>query len=1042
MPNWTKEQKRAIYESGKNIIVSAGAGSGKTAVLSERVLQKVLNGVSIDRLLILTFTNLAAREMKERIRKKIKKDISLREQLNKLDASYITTFDSYSLSIVKKYHYLLNISSKVNIIDKNILDIKINTFLDEIFENKYQENNSKFVKLINDFCIKDDKSLKKEIISLNDKLNMKYDKEDYLNNYLDYYYNDEFIKQNIHEYETLINLKRDNIKNLLDDLYDYCDSEYVNKINDSLTKLLNATSYEDYLCVNEIKLPNLPRGSEEEAKIIKTKISDIIKEIKGLVRFNSTNEMIEIIKSTKDYLEVIIEIIKELDIKVNNYKHQNDLFDFVDISKLAIKIVKENKDIREEIKNYFQEILVDEYQDTSDLQEEFISLIANNNVYMVGDIKQSIYRFRNANPNIFKNKYDNYANNNGGMKIDLLKNFRSRFEVLDNINLFFRYILDDYIGGADYKKSHEMVFGNTSYNELGKTEQNYNFEIYNYEYNKDLGYSKNEIEAFIIADDIKKKVNNHYQVFDKDEGILRDITYDDFVILIDRSTPFELYKKIFLYKQIPLNILMDEYLNNSDDLLVIKNIFKLLKLFKENNYNKEFIYSFLSVGRSFLFNLDDEYLFEVIRNKTFSETVIYEKIKLITEGIESLSIVDILDKITLVFDYYNLLIKIGNINESIVRIDYLYDLATNLSNLGYDYLIFSDYIENIFNEERDIRFSLNNESSNSVKIMSIHKSKGLEYHICYFPCLYPKFNESDLKEKFIYDNKYGIITPYFNEGIGNNFYKDLFKENYKKEEIGEKIRLFYVAMTRAKEKMILVIPNEESVEAYDENDIVINDIRMQYNSFLKMINSVKSKLVDYIVNIDLKEVELSKDYNLVKKGNVFNNIKSNNEKIILKNIPSYSKIEVTNNRFSKNSNELITKDVKEKMVFGTFMHYLLEVIDFKNPKLENLEVEDIYIEKLSNFINCDLLKNINNAKIYKEYEFIYKDELEEKHGFIDLMIEHDDYIDIIDYKLKNIDDENYEKQLKGYQKYISEITGKEVFIYLYSIIDSLYKKLG
>ena len=1042
MPNWTKEQELAIYESGKNIIVSAGAGSGKTAVLSERVLQKVLNGVSVDRLLILTFTNLAAREMKERIRKKIKKDPNLREQLNKLDASYITTFDSYSLSIVKKYHYLLNISSKVNIIDKNILDMKISEFIDSIFEEKYKNNDLKFIKLINDFCIKDDKSIKKEIISLNDKLNMKYDKDEYLNNYIDIYYSNEFINNNINKYISLIKMKIDNIKSLINDLYDYCDIDYVNKIISSLDKILNASNYEDYLYINLVKLPNLPRGSLEEAKIIKSKISDIIKEIKGFIRFNSTDEMKEIILSTKTYLETIIEIIKELDIKINNYKHDNDLYDFVDISKLAIKIVKENENIQEEIKNYFLEILVDEYQDTSDLQEEFISLIANNNVYMVGDIKQSIYRFRNANPNIFKNKYDNYANNNGGMKIDLLKNFRSRYEVLDNINLLFRYILDDYIGGADYKKSHEMVFGNTSYSEIGNTNQNYDFEIYNYDYDKDLGYSKNEIEAFIIADDIIKKVENHYQVFDKDEGILRDITYDDFVILIDRSTPFELYKKIFLYKQIPLNILMDEYLNNSDDLLVIKNIFKLLKLVSENNYNQEFTYSFLSIGRSFLFNLDDNYLFDVIKNKKYHETTIMEKIKLVIDKIESLTISDILDKIINIFDYYNLLIKIGNINESIVRIDYLYDLASNLSNLGYDYLTFSDYIENIFKDNRDIRFSLNNESGNSIKIMSIHKSKGLEYHICYFPCLYPKFNESDLKERFIYDHQLGIITPYFKEGIGNNFYKDLFKENYRKEEIGEKIRLFYVAMTRAKEKMILVLPNEESIESYDENEIVNNDIRMQYNSFLKMINSVKSKILNYVVNVNLNELNLTKEYNLIKSGNVFENISKCNDKIIFKEIPNIVPIEIVNSHFSKGNNELITKELIKKMEFGTLIHYLLEIIDFKNPKLNALNVDKIYLDKIDKFLNCDLLKNISEATIYKEYEFIYKIDNEEKHGVIDLMLEYDDYIDIIDYKLKNIDDENYEQQLLGYKNYIENITGKNVNTYLYSIIDINYKKIN
>jgi ATP-dependent helicase/nuclease subunit A len=221
---------------------------------------------------------------------------------------------------------------------------------------------------------------------------------------------------------------------------------------------------------------------------------------------------------------------------------------------------------------------------------------------MVGDVKQSIYRFRNANPNIFRYKYNCYAKGLGGIKIDLLKNFRSREEVLSNINLIFDYIMSDLIGGADYIKEHEMVFGNIAYNEEGKTNQNNNFELYQYEYNKELGFKEEEIEAFIIANDILNKVNNHYQVFDKDEKKLRDITFNDFSILIDRSTNFELYKKIFLYKQIPLSIYKDEYLNNSSLFLVIRNIFKLINLVYENKHNKEMEYTYLSIGRSFLCN--------------------------------------------------------------------------------------------------------------------------------------------------------------------------------------------------------------------------------------------------------------------------------------------------------------------------------------------------------------------------------------------------------------------------------------------------------
>ena len=1040
MPSWTKEQSLAIYESGKNIIVSAGAGSGKTAVLSERVLKKIENGIDIDRLLILTFTKAAASEMKNRIRKKIKSNKDLIEQLNRLDSSYITTFDSYSLSIVKKYHYLLNIKKNVSIIEENILNIKIEEYLEEIFEKKYQSNDEKFFKLINDFCIKDDSLIKKTIININKKLNMKYDKEDYLNNYVNDKYNDNYINENINKYVNFIKEKISYLDLLLTKLSDYVDCDYYSAVANSLQNLFNATTYEEIRESCSVKLPNLKRGTEETGKLIKKEMSEIIKEINELTIIPDTQSLKNNIYLTKDYVEVIIDIIKELDLYVNDYKHQNDLYDFNDISKMAIKIVKENKDIREELKNYFQEILVDEYQDTNDLQEEFITSISNNNLYMVGDIKQSIYRFRNANPNIFRTKYNNYAVNNGGMKIDLLKNFRSREEVLANINLIFDYIMDDAIGGAEYKEGHRMVFGNTTYNIEGKTSQDNNLEIYNYPYDKKNGFTKEEIEAFIIANDILDKVNNHYQVFDKDEQILRDINYSDFSILIDRTTSFELYKKVFLYKHIPLSIFKDEYLTSSDLLLVIKNIFKLLDVVVNKKSKKELTYSFLSIGRSFLFNYTDDYLFNIIKNDKYQETIILEKINVIKENIDSKSISMILDEIIHEFDLYNKLIEIGDLKESYVKVEYLYSLSTNLNQMSYTYQDFIEFIDNIIENGTDIKFSLNKEESNSVKIMTIHKSKGLEYHICYFPGLTPKFNDSDIKEKFIYDNNLGIISPYFNEGIGNTFYRELFKENYEKEEISEKIRLFYVALTRAKEKMIFILPMEEMEEEYDENELVVNNIRLSYRSFKDILKSIKSKVNIYIKDIDINSLGLTNKYNIVTSNNLFEKIIKENNKIETINYQIPKLLEKEQSHFSKSNTGLITKEQKEVMELGTKLHYIMETLDFINPNLNS--IEDKYQKYITRFLESDLLKDIKNGKVYKEYEFIEKDDNNIKTGIIDLMIEYNDHIDILDYKLKNINDSDYNKQLLGYKNYIEKLTNKKTNIYLYSLFDSKYREVS
>ena len=274
----------------------------------------------------------------------------------------------------------------------------------------------------------------------------------------------------------------------------------------------------------------LPKNSMEEAKLIKERISSLIKEVKKLCIYENVEEIKTGILNTKVYVSTILKIVEQLDRKTMEYKFSNDCFEFNDIAKLAIKIVEENEFVRNELKYKFNEIMIDEYQDTSDLQDLFISYISNNNVYMVGDIKQSIYRFRNANPKLFQEKYDNYSDNNGGIKIDLNKNFRSREEVLNDINLIFNIVMDFNIGGADYKKSHQMIFGNSLYNEKGFNNQNNNLEILNYTYDNEKGFTKQEIEIFIIAQDIKKNISKKYQVFDMELGKNRDASYSDFAI--------------------------------------------------------------------------------------------------------------------------------------------------------------------------------------------------------------------------------------------------------------------------------------------------------------------------------------------------------------------------------------------------------------------------------------------------------------------------------------------------------------------------------
>lgn len=1033
---WSEEQLLAINEEGKNIIVSAGAGSGKTAVLSERVLRKLKEGVHVNELLVLTFTNAAAQEMKERIRKKIKETEGLEEEQNLIDGAYITTFDSFSLSMVKKYHTRLNITNKIQITDEVIIDLEKHRILDQIFDEFYQKEEQAFINLITDFCLKDDKELKGYILNVYKKIELKYDKTKYIKDYFNEEYQENKINNYINEYLNLIFDNIKNIKSLLIDLNDYFDGDYVTKVEDTLNKLVNARNYSDILEGLLFKqLPSVPRNSDEEGKKIKGIISDLVKEIREYAIYSSTDEMKEEILSTKNNAQVIIKILECLDERLEEYKYKNQIFNFNDIARLAIKVVKENESIRDELSKTFNEILVDEYQDTSDTQETFINLIAHNNVYMVGDIKQSIYRFRNANPYIFKNKYDTYRDTDKGMKIDLLKNFRSRREVLSNINLLFDLFMDDEIGGADYKASHRMQFGNMSYEEKGKTDQNYDFELLTYELDKTKNITKDEEEAFLIGNDIKEKVENNYQIFDKDEGILRNINYSDCVILLDRSKNFDLYKKIFEYLGIPLTILKEESLRKDQDVLVLKNLLKLLICIREKDYSEKFKYSFMSVSRSFLYKYSDEKIYNYFANNNFYESDLFKKAQEIVKNIDIMSASQFLDYVLTNFDYEEKIITIGNVKSFRVRCEYFYNLVKSFEASGNTIYDFVNYLDDIFDGDYDLKFNVNTTSSNSCKIMTIHKSKGLEYPICYFAGFSDKFNTQELKEKIIFDNKLGLILPKVTCFYKDTILKTLLKYNTKKEEISERIRLLYVAVTRAKEKMIFVTKKIEE-ESSLVDDIVPSYERRKYSSFFDIMKSIYPNILEYEIP---KELCATKAY---QSGTSSSNIvqREKNDNLDVKEINIENEL-IEESHFSKDSLHLQTKEEKELLEVGTKTHEVLETIDFKNPNFSNYQVSEFIKDKIMKFINTELIQTNIESNFYKEYEFTYMEDNTLSHGIIDLLIESNDKMIIVDYKLKNIEDINYDKQLNGYRKVIYNKTKKNIECYLYSIIDEKFRKV-
>ena len=1007
---YTDEQLEAITTPVYNTMISAGAGSGKTKVLTQRVFNHLANNIDVDRLLVLTFTNAAAAEMKQRVIKLLVEDNSLDQsiknnQLNKIDSAYIMTFDAYSLFLVKKYHQLLNVDKDIDIADSNIINGITDKYLDEIFEEQYVSNDV-FKDIISKYCVKDDDVVKGFVKDLNKKLDLIYDRDSFITKYNNTFFSNTHLNNELDSYASLLLQKLKQVDVLLNEISELDD---INRYFTCWEGINNLNSYEEvrsYVAnISAVRKKN-KEEYDEDALMLKDKIKDIIKEINELTKYDKSTLFNDVLIN-KDYVNCLLDLAEELNRRINIYKKENNLYDFIDIAKLAIEVVDKNDEIRESIKDNFYEILIDEYQDTSDIQELLISKISNNNVYVVGDIKQSIYRFRYANPDIFKKKYEDYSKGIGGKKIDLTNNFRSRFEVLRDINLFFNKTMSSSVGGADYTNGHQLVAGNLSY----LKDEKYKCEILSYE--KQKGLDSAYIEAQLIADDIKQKVHA-FQLKDH----LCD--YRDITILVDRSSKFDVFKEVLTANNIPTFIETEEKMSESDLLTVIRSIFKLLV-----NYDK---HAYISLERSFLCETSDEDIFNNITNNQIFSSPTYIKINDIKSNIDTKTISNILDEIMDSFDVYGKLVKIKDVHASNVKIDYLYQLANNLNNLGYTYKDFNDYLVDVFDREDDIKFRIGNEVENAVRITNYHKSKGLEYNVVYYPCLSYSFNQQDKKGDFLFDKNHGIIMPAFvnNRGLRDTFIKELYKYNYDLEDIGEKIRLFYVALTRAKEKMIIINSFDEKI---DPVDYPLDDMtKASIKNYSSMLTYIKYDLTNFIINKNIPEVLEN-----TSTKDIFTSLTKSNKLVLKPNIEVIPQ-EVTTSHFSKSAG-LIDQTTLDKMELGTKIHYYLEMLDFKNPDYSY--VDNKYINKIKQFMNSPLLENIQQAKIFKEYEFMDNG----KHGFIDLLLEYEDKIVIIDYKTKTIDDVHYDEQLNGYRTYVESLSSKPVYCFLYSIIDETYREV-
>lgn len=1054
MINWSAEQFKAIYDEGKDILVNAGAGSGKTAVLTQRLLQKIEAGVKLDELIVLTFTTLAASEMKERLRTKLKESKSpfSQEALLYIDQANIQTFDAFVNELVRKYHYLLNINSQINVVDQITFKMISLDLLNEIFNQLYQEENPSFLTLLYQYTTKDDEVLKHNLIELYHKIVLFPNYQKILMNNEEYF-SEKFIVKILNELYKLLQEKTAQIENKIQSLHNYTASISLKTHYEGLVelgqRLKSATSYDDYFFLTTYQFAKLPSKVEYEEekepyRTIYEEIKTQIASMKELFAYESSKNLRQLYLTTKPCVSMVVQILLKLDQALNQYKYEHHAYDFNDIAQMAIQLLEENEELRNSIKKHTKEILIDEYQDTSDIQERLVELIADNNVYMVGDVKQSIYRFRNANPDIFKNKYQKLKETG---VIDLTQNFRSRKEVLDFVNLVFQNVMSLDLGGVDYNDAHYLNYGFKTYDTFQASD--YQTKIYTYDVDEKNPYSKAEIEAFLIAEKIKQMVNQK-KIFDKNIKDNRLVTYQDFAILTSSKDKYDLYKKIFEYQGIPLQIYKDQDFTAGGEIYAIYNLLKVIYSFYDQNYASHHLKRALtSVLRSYLVEMNDDDITKIITSNHILASLkeynlaLFNQFETIAMQLDVCTLKQCMQLIYQQFDIYIKMIHLYHVEKAESCLLYMYNIIDSLSLLEYSFIDVINYFALLVNEEEKFAIKMTKKESldnQAVKMMSIHASKGLEFPICFFPELYKKFNLQDLKGNFLYSKNYQIIMPIYLNGLFlTNPLKFLEQNDYLKEEISERIRLLYVALTRPKEEAILVLPKFRNDIVYSKDEI--EEKKLQIRSFYDLLNLIAPQLQSLEEEVDLQFINMVKEYHSISKDTIDEPIDRIDHKEFSFFDTSLKKRSLHKIQASKESIFFRDKEELEIIQLGNYFHKALELSNMSSVNVQHLHISEKVKHLIIAFLESSFIKEKQILQHYHEYAFSYEEGANRIEGIIDLIIETKDCIYIIDYKLSNLDDIAYTKQLSVYKNYMMRVSNKKIDTYLYSIYKQEFKKV-
>lgn len=889
---WTEDQWKAIVASGRDILVAAAAGSGKTAVLVERMIHKIVEEhVDVDRLLVVTFTNASAAEMRHRIGEALEKQLEkkpaslhLRRQLSLLNRASISTIHSFCLDVIRKYYYLIDIDPSFRIADTTEIQLMQEEVLENVFEEEYgTEGNDGFFELVDRYTNdRSDGALQHLVLDLHEFSRANPNPETWLDGIVSFYQSTstlsmddlpfiETLKKEMHlQFLGAESLLKKAMALTLDPGGPAPRAENIELDLAQLHKLqaaLDSSWDELFAVMQELDFSRAKtcRGDEYDKELIErwTKLRNnakaMVQGIKDELFSRRPDSFLKDMEELAPVMGTLVNLVKKYGREFSLMKQDKGLVDFSDLEHLCLAVLthyENGKLDRSEAairyQSTFKEVMVDEYQDTNMVQEAILKLVTNENeeygnMFMVGDVKQSIYRFRLAEPFLFLSKYKrfNTSGENTGLRIDLNKNFRSRPEVLDATNFIFKQIMGETVGEIDYDDEAELKFGAAYYPEASNREAELllldrsDSQVSGEEFSEEAeeqgaqtGFDKVEletaqVEAKMIAQKIKHLVQSGYEIYDKDKKAMRAITYRDCVILM-RSMPWApQFMEEFKQEGLPL------YANLSTGYFEATEVAILLSLLKiiDNPYQDV---PLASVLRSPIVGLDSNDLATIrIQQKRGSY---YEALMaFLKKTPDSLEESNLVKRVGLFFEMlqtWRSFAREGALSELIWKVyqdthffDFvggmpggkqrqanlraLYDRARQYESTSFRGLFrFLRFIERMQDRGEDLGAARAlGEQEDVVRLMTIHSSKGLEFPVVFVAGLSKQFNMMDLNSSYLLDKELGFGSKYVNAKLRITYPTILqlaLKRKAKAQLIAEEMRVLYVALTRAKEKLYLV----------------------------------------------------------------------------------------------------------------------------------------------------------------------------------------------------------------------------------------------